>query len=123
MELYKNTRYKVIARFAATSDVVTAYYELPRHVRGPAPLESLCLYDGVGAYDAWYEVVSLETGVAEHRCPTLPEALSAAHNLEDQLIEKPWIAALANQKAFHKSMMEEQAALAGDTPVPVTPIN
>lgn len=43
------------------------------------------------AYFMWgYAVRNVETGVVEHLCVQLPEAMYVAEKLAQQLIQKPW---------------------------------
>lgn len=120
-EIYKNSKYKVIVKHASPKAERYNYWDRPFAERMANPVvEGICLYDGVEDFESWYEVINLATEVAEHRCPTLPEALAAAHNLEDQLITEPWVEALKAQKQFRQSMLDDRDDV---LPTPVTPVN
>lgn len=69
-------------------------------------------------FSSFYVVRNKETGVLEHICPQLPEAIATAEGLNDALEAKPW-ERMAEWRA--KAAAEEAAALAAvaGTPVPL----
>jgi hypothetical protein len=111
-ELYRNTKYKVnLVRSATQAERESARFDSEQDGTESELVYPMQIVPDVESFSAWYEVVNLDHAVTEFRTPGLPMAMQVADSLEDELVSKPWIAAIAANRRYRESVQTREDAL------------